>query len=86
MGINVIVKGIISLFIIGIIYLSMTSTVENLANDPSLFDGEISPATMFLRDNVMMIYYMSGIFTFFVIIVWIFNASSGSGARSEMQY
>jgi len=83
MGINVIVKGIIALFLISIIYLSMTSTVENLANDPSLFDGEVSSATMFLRDNVMMIYYMSGVFTFFVIIVWMFSASSASGAMTS---
>ena len=86
MGINTITKGIIALFIIGIIYLSMTSTIVNLADDPTLFGGEMNEGTLFLRENVLMIYYMSGIFTFFVIIVWMFNASSASGASSQFQY
>ncbi|MBL7014798.1 MAG: hypothetical protein ISR79_00360 [Nitrosopumilus sp.] len=86
MGINTITKGIIALFIIGIIYLSMTSTIVNLADDPTLFGGEMNEGTLFLRDNVLMIYYMSGIFTFFVIIVWMFSASSASGASSQFQY
>ncbi len=83
MGINSIVKGVIALFIIGIIYLSMTSTIVNLSEDPTLFGDEVNANTMFLRENVMMIYYMSGVFTFFVIIVWMFSASSSSGAMTS---
>lgn len=83
MGINTIVKGIIALFLIGIIYLSITPLVVDLANDPMLFSGEISPETLFLKDNALLIFYTSGLLTFFVIIVWMFTASSSSGAISQ---
>ncbi len=86
MGINVIVKGIIALFLIGIIYLGVMPTVTNLADDPSLFDGEVSSNTLFLKDNALTIFYVSGLLAFFSIIVWMFNASSSSGAMAEMRY
>jgi len=86
MGINTITKGVIALFVIGIIYLSMTSTIVTLADDPTLFGEDLNPSTLFLRDNVLMIYYSSGIFAFFVIIVWMFSASSARGASAQMQY
>jgi hypothetical protein len=86
MGINTIVKGMITLFVIGIIYLSMTSTIVNLADDPTMFSGEISPPTLFLRSTALLIYYSSCLLTFFVIIIWMITASSTIGTSSQMQY
>lgn len=86
MGISTIVKGIIALFLIGIIYLSITPTIVDLANDPTMFSGEMDPNTLFLKDNALLIFYTSGILSFFVIIIWMFNASSASGATSGQYY
>ncbi len=86
MGINVIVKGLIAMFLIGLIYLSLTSTIVNLANDPTLFGGELNDGTMFLKDNVLLIYYTAGLISFFSIIIWMFNASSASGVTSSLNY
>lgn len=82
MGINTIGKGLITLFLIGIIYLSLTPMISNLAQDEILFGGEIDPGTAFLKNNVMLIYYASGLIAFLVVIIWMFNASSASGAVS----
>lgn len=86
MGINTIVKGIIALFLIGIIYLSITPLVVDLANDPVLFSDEMDPNTLLLKENALLIFYTSGLLTFFVIIIWMFNASSASGAQSSYDY
>lgn len=83
MGINSIVKGIIALFLIGIIFLSVTPFIINLADDPTLFSGEINEQTLFLKNNVLIIWYVAGIFSFFTIILWMFNASSSSGAMTS---
>ena len=83
MGINSIIKGVIALFLIGIIFLSITPFIINLADDPTLFSGEINEQTLFLKDNALMIWYIAGIFSFFSIIIWMFNASSSSGAVSQ---
>jgi len=86
MGINSIVKGVIALFLIGIIYMGVMPTVTNLADDPSLFGDDVSSNTLFLKDNALTIFYVSGLLAFLSIIVWMFNASSSSGASAEMHY
>jgi len=83
MGINTITKGIIALFLIGIIYLGIMPTVSNLADDPSLWIGVVDSRALFLKDNAMLIFYVSGLLAFFSIIIWMFNASSAKGATSQ---
>jgi len=83
MGISTITKGIIALFLIGIIYLGIMPTVSNLAEDPSLWIGVTDSRALFLKDNAMLIFYASGLLAFFSIIIWMFNASSARGATSN---
>jgi len=83
MGINTITKGIIALFLIGIIYLGIMPTVSNLAEDPSLWIGVVDSRALFLKDNALLIFYVSGFLAFFSIIIWMFNASSAKGATSN---
>lgn len=83
MGINTITKGIIALFLIGIIYLGVMPTVSNLAEDPNLWVGVVDSRALFLKDNAMIIFYISGLLAFFSIILWIFNASSSKGSVAQ---
>ena len=83
MGISTITKGVIALFLIGIIYLGIMPTVSNLAEDPTLWVGVVDSRALFLKDNAMLIFYVSGLLAFFSIIIWIFNASSARGATSN---
>lgn len=83
MAINTIGKGLITLFLIGIIYLGIMPTVSNLAEDPSLWTGVTDSRALFLRDNAMTIFYVSGFIAFISTIIWMFNASSSKGAVSQ---
>jgi len=82
MGINTITKGIIALMLIGVVYLGTMPTISNLAEDPSLWIGVVDSRALFLKDNAMIIFYVSGFISFFSVIIWMFNASSARGAIS----
>ena len=83
MGINTIGKGIITIMLIGVVYLGMMPTMSNLAEDENLWTGVIDSRALFLKDNAMLIFYVSGLIAFFATIIWMFNASSSKGAVSQ---
>lgn len=83
MGVNTIGKGIITIFLIGIVYLGIMPTVSNLAEDETLWTGVTDSRAIFLRDNAMMIFYVSGLIAFFATIIWMFNASTARGATTN---
>lgn len=83
MGINVIMRGIITIFMIGIIFLGLMPTVYNLSVDESMWGDVQDSRALFLRDNAMLIFYISGLIGFFATIAWMFNASSSRGAVSQ---
>ena len=83
MGVNTIGKGLITIFLIGIVYLGIMPTVSNLAEDESLWTGVTDSRALFLRDNAMLIFYVSGLIAFFATIIWMFNASTSKGAVSQ---
>ena len=83
MAINTIGKGIIVLFLIGIVYLGIMPTISNLAEDPSLWSGVTDSRALFLRDNALLIFYISGFLSFVITIIWMFNASSSKGAVAQ---
>ena len=83
MAINTIGKGIITIFLIGIVYLGIMPTISNLAEDPSLWSGVTDSKALFLRDNALLIFYVSGFIAFLSVIIWMFNASSSKGAVSQ---
>lgn len=80
MGINVIMRGIITIFMIGIIFLGLMPTVYNLSVDDGMWGNVQDSRALFLRDNAMLIFYVSGLIGFFTTIVWMFNASSSRGS------
>ena len=83
MGINTIARGIITIFMIGIIFLGIMPTVYNLSVDDGMWGDVQDSRALFLRDNAMLIFYVSGLLGFFATIVWMFNASSSRGAVSQ---
>lgn len=61
----------------------MMPTVSNLAENEELWYGVTDSRALFLRDNAMLIFYVSGIIGLFTAIIWMFNASSAKGATTQ---
>ncbi|MFB5597697.1 MAG: hypothetical protein ACE5RJ_01595 [Nitrosopumilaceae archaeon] len=83
MGINTITRGMITIFLIGIVYLAMMPTVSNLAEDPVLWEDVTDSRALFLRDNAMLLFYIGGVMGLVFAIVWMLQASSSKGAVSQ---
>lgn len=81
MGINTILRGIITIFLIGVIFLGIMPTVYNLSVDEGMWGTVQDSRALFLRDNAMLIFYVSGLIGFFATLVWMFSASSSRGAQ-----
>ena len=79
MGINTITRGIVTLFLIGLIFLALMPYVYNLSVDEGLWGNVTDSRALFLRDNAMLIFYVSGLLGFITTIIWMFNASSNKG-------
>ena len=71
-----------ALFLIGFIFLGMMPTVFNLATDEGIWDEVQDSRAIFLRDNALNIFYISGIMSMFATIIWMFNASQSKGAST----
>ena len=80
MGVNVIGKGIITLFLIGIIYLAFMPHVVELTQDESLWADVSDSRALALRDNALLLYYVAGLLAFVTLVIWMFNASSSKGS------
>ena len=79
MGINVILRGMITLFFIGVIFLGMMPYIYELSVNEDLWGDVADSRAIFLRDNALNIFYISGLVSFFATIVWMYNASSSKG-------
>ena len=82
MGINIITRGIVTLFLFGVIFLGLMPKVHDLATNDQLWDGVTDSRAVFLRDDAMTVFYISGIFSMFTTIVWMLNASQSKGAST----
>lgn len=80
MGINVVVRGMTALFMIGIVFFGLMPTVYKLTVDPQLWDGITDSRAVFLKDNALNIFYISGFIFMFGIIIWMFNGASNKGS------
>jgi hypothetical protein len=80
MGINVIVRGMTSLFLNGVIFFALMPTIYKLNVDPQLWDGVTDSRAIFLKDNALNIFYISGLIFMFGIIIWMFNGASNKGS------
>ncbi len=80
MSINVIVRGMTALFVVGIIFFGLMPTIYKLTVDPQLWDGISDSRAIFLKDNALNIFYISGVIFMFGIIVWMFNGASNVGS------
>lgn len=83
MGINVILRGMIAIFSIGFIFMALMPYIYALATDNNLWSEVLDPRAIWLRDNALNIFYITGIVGIFSTIVWIFNASDRKGAISS---
>ena len=77
---QVIVKGVIALFIVGIIVVSFSPVIDNLANDSGLWGNVTDGRALFIRDNTVTIFYVISFITFIMIIIWMWNAAQAKGA------
>ena len=83
MGVNVIGRGLVVMFLVGIVYLAFMPHIATLTTDESLWADVADSRAIALRDNALLLYYIAGILSFVVIVVWMFNASSSKGASSN---
>ncbi len=60
-GVTTIGKGLITIFLICIVYLGIMPTVSNLAEDESLWTGVTDSRALFLRDNAMLIFCLKNL-------------------------
>ena len=83
MGINIISRSMISMFLIGIIYLAFMPYIHMVTQDDFILtDMELDPRGQFIVDNAYLIYQASGIIFIVGCIVWMFNASDRKSVSS----
>jgi len=82
MGINVTLRGMIAIFLIGFVWLGMMPTIDGLVKDPNLW-GEVTDSRMiFLKDNAVNLYLIAGLVSLFAAIVWMLNSASAKGGAT----
>lgn len=79
---QVILKGIIALFLIGFLVLSFSPIISQLAEDEGMWGGVTDSRAVFLRDNAVTLFYVAGMIGFITTVMWMFNASQSKGASS----
>ena len=83
MGVNVIGRGLVVMFLVGIVYLAFMPHIAELTTNEALWVEVADSRAIALRDNALLLYYVAGILAFVVVVVWMFNASSSKGASSN---
>lgn len=79
MGVNTLTRGILAIFLGGIVYFGMMPTINDLINDEQLWTNVIDSKALALREYAFFLYLIAGLIYFFVIVVWMLNASSSKG-------
>ena len=77
---QVILRGMVALFLVGFIILAFAPTIDSLVSDQNLWGEVGDPRAILLRDNAVTLFYVAGLIAFVVIIVWMWNASQSRGA------
>ena len=77
---QVIIRGILALFLIGFLVLAFAPSIDSLASNETLW-GEVGDSrALALRDNAVTLFYVAGLISFVMIIVWMWNAAQSRGA------
>lgn len=82
MGINTVLRGIITIFLIGFVWLGMMPTMNGLATDDGMWGDVTDSRSIFLKDNALNLYYIAGLIALFSTVVWMLNASSSKGGAT----
>ena len=82
MGINVTLRGMIAIFLIGFVWLGLMPTMNQLVTDPNLWGDVTDSRAIFLKDNAVNLYYIGGLIALFASIVWMLNSASAKGSAS----
>lgn len=82
MGINVTLRGMIAIFMIGFVWLGLMPTIDQLVKDPNLWGDVVDSRMIFLKENAVNLYLIAGLIALFASIVWMLNSASAKGAAS----
>ena len=76
MGINIITRSMVTMFVIGIIYITFMPVIYLVSQQGFILSGvTLDPRGQYIVDNAYTIYQASGIIYIAGCIVWMFNAS-----------
>lgn len=82
MGINTTLRGIITVFLIGFVWLGMMPTMNSLVTDDGMWGDVTDSRAIFLKENSMNLYYIGGLIALFSTIVWMLNSASSKGGAT----
>jgi len=77
---QVIIKGIVTLFLIGFIVLGFAPTISQLSEDEGMWGTVTDSRAIFLKDNAVTLFYVAGLIGFITVVVWMWNGSQTKGA------
>jgi len=82
MGINIIIRGVLGLFFTGLIFLGMMPTLYEFTHNSSMWVDVDDPRALTIRDTFWTGYLATGVISFFIIFLWMINASNRKTAST----
>ena len=85
MGVNTIIRGVLALFFIGLIWLSMMPEMYKITHNETMWGDVEDERALGVRDMSWNMYLGAGVIAMFSIFVWMINASTRKTASAAYE-
>ena len=85
MGVNTIIRGVLALFFIGLIWLSMMPEMYKITHNETMWGDVTDERALGVRDMSWNMYLGAGVIAMFSIFVWMINASTRKTASAAYE-
>ena len=85
MGVNTIIRGVLALFFIGLIWLSMMPEMYKITHNETMWGDVTDTRALGVRDMSWNMYLGAGVIGMFSIFVWMLNASTRKTASTAYE-
>jgi|APSaa5957512535_1039671.scaffolds.fasta_scaffold00674_31 hypothetical protein len=85
MGVNTIIRGVLAIFFIGLIWLSMMPEMYKITHNETMWGDVEDPRALGVRDMSWNMYLGAGVIAMFSIFVWMINASTRKTASTAYE-
>ena len=85
MGVNTIIRGVLSIFFIGLIWLSMMPEMYKITHNDAMWSEVEDPRALGVRDMSWNMYLGAGVIAMFSTFVWMINASTRKTASTTYE-